>query len=43
MLVRGERFQTRWIFDGDRMVDYAIETDGKIEAWGDLPSPGMVE
>jgi 8-oxo-dGTP diphosphatase len=34
MLIRGERFQTRWIFDGDRMVDYAIETDGNIEAWG---------
>lgn len=30
MVMRGERFQTRWIFDGDRMVDYHIETDGKI-------------
>ncbi len=43
MLVRGERFQTRWIFDGDNMVDYAIDTDGKIEAWGDIRSPGIVE
>ena len=36
MVVRGERFQTRWVFDGDRMVDYAIETDGNIEAWGEI-------
>jgi 8-oxo-dGTP diphosphatase len=43
MLVRGERFQTRWIFDGDNMVDYAIETDGKIEAWGDIQTPGIME
>jgi 8-oxo-dGTP diphosphatase len=43
MLVRGERFQTRWIFDGDNMVDYAIEPDGRIEAWGDIRSPGMME
>jgi 8-oxo-dGTP diphosphatase len=34
MVIRGERFQTRWIFDGDRMLDYHIERDGKIEAWG---------
>ena len=38
MMVRGERFQTRWIFDGDRMLDYAIETDGRIAAWGNLAS-----
>ena len=38
MLARGERFQTRWIFDGDRMVDYQIETDGKIAFWGDIPT-----
>jgi 8-oxo-dGTP diphosphatase len=38
MLIRGERFQTRWIFDGDRMVDYAIETDGNIEPWGAPPN-----
>jgi 8-oxo-dGTP diphosphatase len=43
MLVRGERFQTRWIFDGDNMIDYAIEMDGKIEAWGEIRSPGTVE
>jgi 8-oxo-dGTP diphosphatase len=36
MIIRGERFQTRWIFDGDRMVDYAIEPDGNIEAWGEI-------
>lgn len=30
MLLRGERFQTRWIFDGDRMVDYEIRPDGPI-------------
>ena len=36
MMIRGERFKTRWIFDGDRMVDYAIEADGKNEAWGDV-------
>jgi 8-oxo-dGTP diphosphatase len=29
MLLRGERFQGRWIFDGDRMLDYELmrETD----------------
>jgi len=36
MLVRGERFQTRWIFDGDRMLDYAIEPDGQMESWGEI-------
>ena len=24
MLLRGERFQGRWIFDGDRMLDYEL-------------------
>ncbi|NCF62680.1 MAG: NUDIX domain-containing protein [Gammaproteobacteria bacterium] len=33
MMIRGEKFQSRWIFDGDRMVDYAIDPDGKIESW----------
>jgi 8-oxo-dGTP diphosphatase len=33
MMIRGERFQTRWIFDGDRMVDYEIQPDGKNESW----------
>lgn len=32
MVIRGEKFQTRWIFDGDRMVDYHIEPDGHIES-----------
>jgi hypothetical protein len=39
MMIRGERFRTRWIFDGDRMLDYHIETDGTIEAWGDIAGP----
>lgn len=33
MLIRGEKFQTRWIFDGDKMLDYHIEPDGLIESW----------
>ena len=36
MVIRGERFQARWIFDGDRMVDYEIVPDGNIEAWGEI-------
>jgi 8-oxo-dGTP diphosphatase len=35
MMIRGERFQTRWIFDGDRMLDYQIESNGRIANWGD--------
>jgi 8-oxo-dGTP diphosphatase len=35
MLIRGQCFQTRWIFDGDRMVDYHIDADGTLEPWGD--------
>jgi hypothetical protein len=23
-MLRGERFQSRWIFDGDRMLDYEL-------------------
>ena len=33
MLLRGERFQTRWIFDGDSMLDYDIQADGRNESW----------
>jgi len=33
MLLRGERFQTRWIFDGDTMLDYEISPDGSNESW----------
>ncbi len=33
MVIRGERFRTRWIFDGDRMLDYVIETDGENASW----------
>ena len=40
MMIRGERFQARWIFDGDRMLDYDIEQYGKIEAWGEVPDLG---
>ena len=32
-LIRGEKFQTRWIFDGDSMLDYDIEPAGHIESW----------
>lgn len=35
MLIRGEKFQARWIFDGDRMVDHHIEPDGQGESWAD--------
>jgi len=28
MLIRGELFQSRWIFDGDRMLDYELLADG---------------
>ncbi len=24
MVLRGERFQGRWLFDGDRMLDYEL-------------------
>jgi len=43
MLIRGERFQARWIFDGDRMVDYVIETEGKNEPWRESNSPRFKE
>lgn len=33
MVIAGERFQTRWIFDGDTMLDYDIQTDGRNESW----------
>lgn len=33
MVLRGERFQTRWIFDGDSMLDYDIQPDGHNESW----------
>ena len=36
MVIRGERFQARWIFDGDHMVDYEIVPDGDMEAWGEI-------
>jgi len=33
MVIAGQRFRTRWIFDGDRMLDYDIETRGSNESW----------
>jgi 8-oxo-dGTP diphosphatase len=33
MMIRGERFRTRWIFDGDRMLDYEIQPDGRNDSW----------
>ena len=35
-VIRGERFQARWIFDGDRIADHEILPDGNIEAWGEI-------
>jgi hypothetical protein len=46
MLIGGQRFQTRWIFDGDRMLDYHIEVDGTLEPWGEIDRPvpiGVIE
>jgi len=40
MMIRGERFQTRWIFDGDRMLDYEIETGGNMASWGEPAATG---
>ena len=39
MVIRGERFKTRWIFDGDHMLDYDIQPDGNNESWGDVCAP----
>jgi 8-oxo-dGTP diphosphatase len=33
MVIAGERFRTRWIFDGDTMLDYDIQTDGRNVSW----------
>lgn len=30
MVLRGEKFQGRWIFDGDRMVDYELLTENEV-------------
>lgn len=37
MMLSGERFQTRWIFDGDTMLDYDIQLDGRNESWVKIP------
>lgn len=37
MMLSGERFQTRWIFDGDTMLDYDIQLDGHNESWIKIP------
>jgi 8-oxo-dGTP diphosphatase len=39
MVIRGERFNTRWIFDGDHMLDYDIQPEGNNESWGDVCDP----
>jgi 8-oxo-dGTP diphosphatase len=41
MVIRGERFQTRWIFDGDRMIDSDIRVDGCNASWGDIRDPKL--
>ena len=33
MVIAGERFQTRWIFDDDTMLDYDIQAAGRNESW----------
>ena len=33
MVIEGQRFQGRWIFDGDAMLDHDIQPDGQIESW----------
>ncbi len=33
MVIAGERFQTRWIFDGDTMLDYDIQAGGRNASW----------
>jgi len=30
MMIRGERLQGRWIFDGDRMLDYELKTEDRV-------------
>lgn len=42
MMIEGKKFQSRWIFDGDRMVDYELLPDGKLESWA-LESPDDTE
>lgn len=37
MVIRGERFQTRWIFDDDKMLDHEIVPDGEMESWEVTP------
>ena len=33
MVISGERFQTRFIFDGDTMLDYDVQADGLNTSW----------
>jgi hypothetical protein len=30
MVLRGERFQGRWLFDGDRMLDYELLPETRV-------------
>jgi 8-oxo-dGTP diphosphatase len=39
MVIRGERFTTRWLFDGDRMLDFDIQPDGRNQSWGTVSDP----
>ena len=41
MVIRGDRFQTRWIFDKDKMLDYDIQSDGQNKSWGEIDDPKM--
>jgi len=33
LVIAGQRFQGRWLFDGDTMLDYEIQPDGQNESW----------
>ena len=39
MVIRGERFKARWIFDDNHKLDSDIQTDGNNESWGDVANP----
>ncbi len=35
MMLRGERFQSRWIFDGDKMLDYELSPETGEQKYGE--------
>jgi 8-oxo-dGTP diphosphatase len=41
MMIEGRKFQSRWIFDGDRMVDYELIDHGQSDSWA--PARGTME